>query len=178
MLYRRVQRPGASVFLTLVTHRRQPLLTNNHNIQRLRKAFQHELTNYPFSIDAIVILPDHLHTVWSLPAGDHDYQNRVSRIKRYFSTDCRGFTANQSATRASRRLRPVWQQRYWEHTIRDQHDWQKHIDYIHYNPVRHGYSTCPGEWEFSSFARCVAKGWYSSDWGKSEPGTVTGVDLE
>jgi putative transposase len=84
--------------------------------------------------------------------------------------------ANPSRTK--KREKPVWQRRYWEHLIRDEHDWRKHMDYIHYNPVKHGIVNAPIQWPYSSFKQCVKKGWYSSEWGSSEPGTIAGMDIE
>jgi putative transposase len=178
MQYRRIKNPGACVFLTLVTHQRQPLLTTDSNINRLRTAFRRELKTHPFQLDAIVILPDHLHTLWTLPSGDYDYQNRVSRIKRYFSIGCKGSKTSQSSARTKKRYKPVWQQRYWEHTIRDQKDFSHHMDYIHYNPVKHGQVDHPSEWPFSSFHRYIDSGLYNADWGTSEPVSTAGIDLE
>lgn len=178
MRYRRLHQPGGSYFFTLVTHQRQPLFSISENIERLRTAFKKEKQKHPFIIDAIVILPDHLHTLWSLPEDDDDYSTRWSRIKRYFSTGCVGSQAMQSASRQKKREKPVWQRRFWEHAIRDKNDWQRHMDYIHYNPVKHGHARIAGEWPYSSFKRCVQKGWYPSDWGTTEPENIKGIDYE
>jgi len=163
MQYRRSRQSGGSYFFTLVTHQRQPLLSIPENIGRLRIAFKREMEKYPFTIDAIVVLPDHLHTIWTLPENDTDYSTRWSRIKRYFSSGCISANAAQSASRHNKREKPVWQRRFWEHTIRDENDWQRHMDYIHYNPVKHGHAKSAGEWPYSSFKRCVQRGWYEPD---------------
>jgi putative transposase len=178
MRYRRSYQPGGSYFFTLVTYRRQPLLSIPENIDRLRTAFKRETEKNPFTIDAIVILPDHLHTLWILPEGDHDYSSRWSRIKRYFSIGSVGAHALQSPSRSRKREKPVWQRRFWEHVIRDENDWRRHMDYIHYNPVKHGHVRMPGEWPYSSFARCVKKGWYPPDWGATEPENLKGINYE
>ena len=178
MRYRRSRQPGGCYFFTLVTYRRQPLLSLPANIERLRAAFRRERERYPFTIDAIVILPDHLHTLWRLPQDDDDYPNRWSRIKRYFSIGCVGADTTRPASREQKRERAVWQRRFWEHRIRDREDWRGHMDYIHYNPVRHGLSATPAEWPYSSFHRCVEKGWYAADWGGAEPASIVGIDCE
>ena len=178
MRYRRAYQPGGSYFFTLITHQRQPLLSIPENIDRLRIAFKREMEKHPFTIDAIVILPDHLHTIWTLPENDTGYSGRWSRIKRYFSIGCIGDSAMQSVSRHNKREKPVWQRRFWEHTIRDGNDWQRHMNYIHYNPVKHGHASSPEEWPYSSFRRCVRKGWYSPDWGATEPEHLKDIDYE
>jgi len=178
MKYRRSQQQGGSYFFTVVTYRRQSILLLPENINRLRVAFKKEMEKYPFTIDAIVILPDHLHTLWHLPEGDNDYSTRWSRIKRYFSSGCVGVVEQQSTSRHDKREKPVWQRRFWEHTIRDENDWQRHMDYIHYNPVRHGHAQAPGEWPYSSFKPCVQKGWYPPNWGATEPENIKGINCE
>ncbi len=175
MHYRRIQHPGACYFFTLVTYQRQPLLTQK-NIDRLRLAFKREMQNRPFNIEAIVILPDHLHTLWI--ENDNDYSTRWSNIKRFFSIGCEQSLSKISNSRQNKREKNIWQRRFWEHTIRDQQDWQKHMDYIHYNPVKHGYVEAPVDWPYSSFKQNVAKGWYQEGWGVSEPEIIKDIDYE
>jgi putative transposase len=177
MHYRRHHQPGACYFFTLVTYQRQPLLTQT-NIDHLRRAFKREMQKRAFSIDAIVILPDHLHTLWQLPEQDSNYSVRWSNIKRFFSTSCEHIQQTASKSRDNKREKAVWQRRFWEHTIRDELDWQKHMDYIHYNPVKHGYVESPSDWPFSSFQQCVAKGWYPEDWGAIEPNAIKDMHYE
>jgi putative transposase len=178
MQYRRYRQQGGSYFFTVVTYQRQNILTRQENIERLRAAFKREMEKYPFTIDAIIILPDHLHTIWSLPKGDNDFSNRWSRIKRYFSVGCIGAQQTQFVSRSKKREKAVWQKRFWEHVIRDDDDLQRHMDYIHYNPVKHGYVTAPLHWPYSSFKRFVQKGWYSEQWGSHEPNTIAGLNHE
>ena len=163
MHYRR-DRGANHYFFTLVTERRQPLLTLSDNIARLRAAFQREKTAYPFAMDAVVIMPDHLHCLWQLPDSDTDYSGRWARIKRYFSVGCAGATLATSASRSNKRERPIWQRRFWEHHIRDEEDWRRHMDYIHYNPVKHGHAANPWAWPYSSLRQCAARGWYPENW--------------
>ena len=177
MHYRRNQQPGACYFFTLVTYQRQPLLTQK-NIDRLRLAFKREMQKRPFNIEAIVILPDHLHALWVLPENDNDYSTRWSNIKRFFSIGCEQSLSKISNSRQNKREKNIWQRRFWEHTIRDQQDWRKHMDYIHYNPVKHGYVESPADWPNSSFKQNVAKVWYQEDWGGSEPEIIKDIDYE
>ena len=175
---RRSQQTGGCFFFTLVTHERQAILTLPDNIERLRAAFRREMTKSPFSLEAIVILPDHLHALWQLPEHDRDFSGRWSRIKRDFSIGCVGSTLEPSASRSKKREKAVWQRRFWEHTIRDEDDWERHLDYIHFNPVKHGYARSAGEWPYGSFRRCVEKGWYDADWGVVEPPEIRGLECE
>ncbi|TAL16442.1 transposase, partial [bacterium] len=117
--------------------------------------------NHPFAILAWVILPDHLHCIWRLPEGDDDFSIRWQLIKTRF-------------TRRAREERKVWQGRFWEHVIKDEGDLIRHVEYIHYNPVKHGYARSPMEWPHSSFKRFVENGMYSSEWGNGGPGCVIG----
>ncbi len=135
MQYRRSRVTGGSYFFTLVTYGRQPLLTSDKNIERLREAFTLEMARHPFEIEAIVILPDHLHVLWQLPEGDSDYSKRWGAIKKYFSIGCRCAEKDNTPSRRDKRESNIWQRRFWEHTIRDQRDWNNHLDYIH-----HGFS--------------------------------------
>ena len=155
MQYRRLYQPGARYFFTVVTEKRQPLLIDN--IERLRAAFHLGLSRYPFEIEAIVILPDHLHTLWLLPEGDVDFSKRWMVIKRKFSAGLVDGIINQS--KAKKREKGIWQRRFWEHCIRDEEDWRRHVDYIHFNPVKHGYVSKASDWPYSSFSKAVAKGW-------------------
>jgi putative transposase len=174
MRNRRILRPGGQYFFTLVTYDRRPLLVDH--IDRLRHAFLTTRRRRPFILEAIVVLPDHLHTMWRLPEGDPDYSTRWASIKRIFSTTFSRALANETQRR--RRDRGIWQRRFWEHCIRDEADWRRHFDYVHYNPVKHGYCSAPSEWPHSSFGRMVEKGWYASDWGETAPAGIEGMDPE
>ncbi|SHF09829.1 putative transposase [Microbulbifer donghaiensis] len=174
MEYRRAYLPGACYFFTVVTDRRQPLLVDY--IDRLRHAFRQVRNKHPFEIQAIVVLPDHLHTLWKLPRGDHDYSSRWMKIKRSFSAGLPATGLRES--QRAKREKGIWQRRFWEHLIRDEEDWQRHLDYIHYNPVRHGYVRRAREWPYSSFHRLVAQGWYTEDWGSEVSDTVLDMQFE
>lgn len=159
--YRRVRLKGGCYFFTVVTESRRPLLTCN--IDLLRSALRKVLENYPFHIDAFVVLPDHMHCVWTLPHDDDDYVNRWRLIKNHFSRGLEKVEYVESS-RSRRRERGIWQRRYWEHLIQHEQDYRRHLDYIHYNPVKHGYADRPCDWPYSSFRSCVRRGLYELDW--------------
>ena len=169
--YRRVTLPGGCFFFTLVTAQRYPWFSENRNIQRLREAFEHVRNRYPFRLDAIVVLPDHLHCVMGLPENDLDYAKRIRLIKHYVSVGIET-TVNE---RGEKR---VWQKRYWEHLLRDDADWRRHVDYTHFNPVKHGYVDSPAHWRHSSFRRAVEQGLYEADWGYQLPADIAHMDCE
>ncbi len=132
----------------------------------------------PFSIDAMVTLPDHLHCIWSLPEGDSDFSSRWKRIKTLFTRAYYGPRSDGISTSMVRKgERGVWQRRFWEHAICDEKDFSLHCDYIHYNPVKHGLVKSPREWRRSSFDRFVQMGVYPPDWGSSVSPEVQAMEL-
>jgi putative transposase len=140
-----------------------------------------EREDAPFATVAIVLLPDHLHVIWTLPPGDADYPRRWQAIKAKFTSRwlASGGEEEQVTPGYQRqRRRGVWQPRFMEHTIRDERDLHHHADYIHYNPVKHGYVRCPKDWPWSSFHRYVESGDYPLDWGCQEraPPDFGGID--
>ena len=143
------------------------------SIDALRTAFRETQRHHPFTIDAIVVLPDHLHTVWTLPEGDADFSTRWRLIKTSLSRKLAG-GESISSSRVGKGERGIWQRRYWEHTIRDEIDFSRHIDYVHINPVKHGLVKRVGDWPYSSFHRMVRDGIYPEDWA----GDVSGLDGE
>ena len=165
--YRRAYVPGGSYFLTLVTYNRTPLFRSPENVPRLRDAMRIVKSEMPFEIAGAVTLPDHLHFLWTLPSDDNAVPIRVGRLKTLFT---KSLPANQRPAAIlpkswrKRRESGVWQRRFWEHTLRDEEDFQRHLDYIHYNPVKHGYARCPHSWTSSSFHQWVAKGGYDLSW--------------
>ncbi|MFT3756824.1 MAG: transposase [Pseudoxanthomonas sp.] len=149
------------------------LLTDN--IDFLRESFRKTLVDHPVVMDAIVVLPDHLHCLWHLPEGDDNYASRWRLIKARFSQSlAKG--ERRSASRLRKGERGIWQRRYWEHLIRDEEDYARHVDYIHYNPVKHGHVTRVVDWPYSTFSRWVERGVYSRDWGTGDE--VRGLDWE
>ncbi len=169
--YHRAFVPGGCFFFTLITYKRHKYFADDNNVNRLREAFLHIKKKHPFTIDAITILPDHLHTIWQLPNGDTNYSLRWRLIKHFVAT---GIDTSIN----HRNEKQIWQRRFWEHVIRDERDWHNHIDYIHYNPVKHGYVTRPDIWKYSSFSHALNKGWYDANWGCSAPMNINGMDLE
>jgi putative transposase len=161
--YRRSRIVGASYFFTVnLAHRSQTLLIDH--VASLRQTFAQVRERHPFTIDAIVILPDHVHAIWTLPSGDSDFALRWRLIKAGFSRTLPRIE-NRTASRQSKQERGVWQRRYWEHLIRDDVDFARHADYIHFNPVKHGWVTRVADWPHSSFHRYVRQGILPSDWG-------------
>ena len=169
--YVRARQPGGAYFFTVVTYERRPLLVRPEVVERLRQAFRRVMAERAFTVDAMVVLPDHLHCLWRLPADDTDFSERWRQIKRFVSIGVQAET-NRRGEKA------LWQRRYWEHLIRDDDDWQRHCDYIHYNPVRHGYVSSPADWPYSSYSRALAAGWYEPGWGESLPAGLEQLDFE
>jgi putative transposase len=175
--YRRAFAPGGTFFFTLVTERRAAILCDARARHGLRAAFHATAARWPFSVLAIVLLPDHLHAIWSLPPDDPDYSRRWAYLKKCFTHRWLAAAGDEQPVTPSRRRnrrRGVWQRRYWEHLIRDELDLERHVDYIHHNPVKHGLATCPHVWPYSSFGRWVSAGCYDVEWhcschGRSVP---------
>ncbi len=161
MNYKRRYQPGGTYFFTLVTHRRFPVFRHAENIDILRQSFRRVIQSYPFTVDAIVILPDHLHCIWTLPPGEEDFSTRWRLIKSHTTKACK---STGSLTARHWRNKSIWQNRFWEHLIRDQRDLNNHINYVHYNPVKHGYVKCPIDWTYSSIHKYIRDGILSADW--------------
>jgi putative transposase len=157
MQYRRAFTPGGSFFFTLVTQGRRPVFSSAQAVETLRGAFRSVRASRPFEIAAMVVMPDHLHCIWILPPGDADFPTRWRLIKTWVTKH----------SGAAGRAQAVWQPRYWEHQIRDDADFARHLDYIHYNPVKHGLAASPMAWPYSSFRRHVQAGVYPANWGEN-----------
>lgn len=165
--YHRYFVPGGTYFFTVVTEGRARLFAHDAARRLLGNAIRQCRLRYPFQIVAIVLMPEHLHTLWTLPAGDAAYSWRWRWIKREFTRawlQIGGAEETRSAARLKEQRRGVWQRRFWEHAIRDEADLESHFDYIHYNPVKHGLVQRPRDWPWSSFHRWVHTGHYSIDW--------------
>ena len=166
MLYRRCRIKGGTYFFTVVTYNRRKILCESENVNLLRSAFRSVMEKHPFHIDAIVILPDHMHCIWTLPPKDDYFSTRWRLIKSTFSRTCnQKYTGELSASRIRKKEVTVWQRRFWEHAIRDENDFARHVEYIHYNPVKHNLAVSPWQWPYSSFRSFVKKGLYDRDWG-------------
>ncbi len=154
--------PNQHCFITVVTSDRKPLLCRH--IDLLLTAVRRAKRKSWFSLVAWVVLPDHTHAILYSPAGET--ARIVQRIKLSFSLQLRSLTHTNGI---------AWQHRYWDHVIRTEEDFKRHLDYIHYNPVKHGLVSSPAEWELSSFRRYMRDGYYSQDWGEREPLVVEGL---
>lgn len=159
---------GGTYFFTVVTHGRRPILTRPEVRQALREGISKARQSMPFTIEAWVLLPDHLHAMWTLPEFDAKYSARWAVIKTYVTKKCGSFFAPEEKVNISRSRRQeggVWQRRFWEHVIRDESDYQRHLDYLHWNPVKHGYVKIPMDWAYSTIHHFVAQGFYPANWG-------------
>ena len=168
--YRRARTDGGTFFFTVALARRDQYLLVEY-IDRLRFSYQTVAQTQPFSTIAICVLPDHLHAIWQLPEQDEDFSTRWARIKTGFS---RGspVAPDRSQSKISKREKGIWQRRFWEHQIRDEEGLRRHIDYIHYNPIKHGLVTQLRDWPYSSFHKLVHSGDLPEDWaGSSDDGS-------
>ena len=160
--YRRNFVAGGCYFFTVNLLERQRTLLTDH-IDLLRDSVRRVRRLHPFDIDAWVVLPDHLHCIWTMPPDTDDFPLRWRLIKLLFSKGLPR-TERLSATRQRRAERGIWQRRYWEHTLVTERDYAQHIDYIHVNPLKHGYVQRVCDWPYSTFHRYVADGILPIDW--------------
>lgn len=170
---------GPTFFFTVVAYRRRPIFGDPAFRTSLRQAIDVVRVTRPFVIDAWVVLPDHMHCIWTLPEGDTDYSRRWFAIKRFVSTGYGKQLHDPRLSTLSRRAKgesTIWQRRFWEHCIRGQEDFERHMDYIHFNPVKHGYVLQAREWPHSTFHRYVREGVYPDEWGGT-PG-IEGMSME
>ena len=166
--YRRIRIPGGTYFFTVNLLQRYPNDLLVRHIAELRDAVRRVRRRRPFHVDAWVVLPDHLHAVWTLPPGDDDYAKRWRTIKQHFSRALQQ-VEHRSEVRRRRDERGIWQRRFWEHAIRDDADYAAHVDYVHINPLKHGYVERVRDWPHSTFRRHVESGVYPIDWA-DDPG--------
>ena len=160
--YRRNCITGGTYFFTVnLLERKKSLLTDNVDI--LRESVFKVKCQRPFEIVAWVVLPDHLHAMWTLPEGDADYSSRWREIKKAFVKRL-SKEETLSTTRLENGERGIWQRRFWEHTITSELDYQNHLDYTYLNPLKHGLVNQVKDWPYSSFHRDVARGLYEFDW--------------
>jgi putative transposase len=166
--YRRLYVPGGTYFFTVVTRSRRQFLTMQLARKLLGTAIRNEQKVSPFEAVAIVLLPDHFHCIWTLPSEDDDYPTRMKHIKRNFTFEYLkngGVESEVSVAKRNKHERGVWQSRFWEHTVRDEDDFKRCLDYIHWNPVKHGYVTRPCDYPYSTFHKFVRIGEYELLWG-------------
>lgn len=159
--YRRCYVPGGSYFFTVVTEHWARILAAESARDCLRDAIKHCQQQLPFNVDALVILPDHIHAIWTLPTNDSDYSKRWGMVKKHFTQHWLALGGKVEAVTASNlryRRRGVWQRRFWEHTLRNEQDYQNHFNYLHFNPVKHGLADSVSKWPYSSFQYWVKQG--------------------
>ncbi|WP_026601525.1 REP-associated tyrosine transposase [Methylomonas sp. 11b] len=173
--YRRAFIPGGTWFFTvnLLERKNNDLLVRE--IDLLRATVRTVRNRYPFQIDAWVVLPEHMHAVWTLPPGDADFSKRWRLIKSRFSRALPK-TEYRSNVRKMAGERGIWQRHFWEHCIRDEQDFERHVDYVHVNPLKHGLVTRVKDWPYSSFHRYIEKGVYSANWAGDLDIAVDGDD--
>ena len=165
--YRRADIGGGTYFFTVVTYRRQRFLCDDDVRNVLREGIEKTREGYPFVIDAWVLLPDHLHCIWTLPLGDANFGIRWAMIKRHVSKHCKRLKHDNwlNESKRKRKESTVWQRRFWEHQVRDERDYKIHADYIHFNPVKHGVVRYVKDWPYSTFHRYAKNGIYPENWG-------------
>ena len=166
----RSEMPGGTFFFTLVTYRRRKILTQPESRIILREVILEVRREHPFTVDAWVLLPDHLYCIWTLPKGDGNFSKRWGLIKAGFSRKARPLlhrTTWMTDSKERHRESTIWQRRFWEHQVRDDEDLHKHLDYIHFNAVKHGLVTNPADWPYSTFHRYVKQSLYPVNWGET-----------
>jgi putative transposase len=161
--YRRIKLDGGTYFFTINLFNRKTDLLIQH-IDTLRQSFKQVRLSYPFKINALVVLPDHIHMVITLPKNDNDFSTRIRLLKRHFSKNITVSDTEQTESRVKRQEKSIWQRRFWEHHIRDDNDYNNHINYCYLNPVKHGLATHVKDWPYSTFHRDVTTGLFQEDW--------------
>jgi putative transposase len=159
------------VFITCVTFERTHIFSEEKACKILNRVWIKVSRRHPFTTEAICVLPDHIHTLLTLPENDTNYSLRIREIKRLFTIQYLavfGEFYQRNTSRTHKKEATVWQRRFWEHTIRDEQDYENHFDYIHYNPVKHGLVNNVADWSWSSFHRYVKAGVYAPDWGEGD----------
>lgn len=175
--YRRSRTDGGTYFFTVVTHCRQRILTLTESRTILREVIHDVRKIHPFTVDGWALLPDHLHCMWTLPENDNEFSKRWGMIKARFSKRAKSIFFSKellSTSRVKHRESTLWQRRFWEHEIRDENDFNRHLDYIHYNPVKHGLVESVIDWPYSTFHRLVKEGVYAEGWGSEPKGVKAG----
>ena len=166
MQYRRANIAGGTYFFTVNLAERGKSILIEH-IAYLRNTINLVKKRHPFIVDAMVVMPDHFHLLMTLPPNDNDFAKRIMLIKAGFS---RSLPKTERINR-SRKLkgeRGIWQRRYWEHMIRNETDYARHVDYIHYNPVKHGCVKNASEWQYTTLHQFIERKIVSPDWGRAD----------
>ena len=166
--YIRSYTKGATYFFTLVAYERRPIFCKNDFLEAFRASIKTVQQQYPFEIVAWVQLPDHLHCIWQMTDDDTNYSQCWSRIKRLTTKACPQYHLSMqdlNSSKVKRNEKGIWQRRFNEHQINNEEDFINHMDYLHYNPVKHGLVESVADWQYSSFHRYVKNGIYAVDWG-------------
>jgi putative transposase len=172
MPIRRYYIPNSQIFITVVTQNRSPVFTNKVNIELYWKVAQSVQTLHPFHLFAYCVMPDHFHWILQMPEEQPDFSKVIQSFKWNYLREYKKLHGIQGSL-------SLWQKRFWDHVIRDEKDLQTHVDYVHYNPVKHGFVQDPIEWENSTFRFWQEKGMYDPDWGcVIEPASIKSVDLD
>jgi putative transposase len=176
--YRRVKIKGGTYFFTLITHNRNKLFASSKTRELFLEALEHVRIYHPFTLIAYCILPDHIHLLIKLPEDDDNFSTRISEIKKRFTKQYRAKNnISQSKNSLVKQQNiSLWKDRFWEHYIRDENDLSRHIEYIHFNPVKHGLVNQTKDWRASSFFDYVQKGYFDSDWGQGETKRIRVID--
>ena len=162
--------PDAIYFIAAVTQGRHPLFTDDANIDLLRATLRRAKKYHPFTMRAYAFMPDHLHLLIFVP--------ETTNISRLLQSVQRNFTRSYKESHHIQRSTHLWQRGFWDHVIRDERDFANHFDYIHYNPVKHGYVIKPEAYEHTSFCEYVRRGWYEIGWGTTEPEAISSFECE
>lgn len=162
--------PNAVYFITAVTQDRQPLFTCGASVELLRATMRRAKEYHPFTMRAYTFLPDHVRLLIYVP--------ETTDISRLLQSIQRNFTRNYKKAYDIYEPTQLWQRGFWDHVIRNEGDFANHLDYIHYNPVKHGYVSKPEAYAHSSFHEYVRRGWYEPGWGHAEPEAISRLDFE
>jgi len=164
--YRRVYVPGGTYFFTVVTYQHRKIFHDPQACELLKVIWSKVIKNFPFTTNTFCLLPDHFHCVITLPQNDTNFSIRLREIKRLFSVSFHDEKNNSlNCSRQKRSEKNIWQRRFWDHLIRNEKDFNNHIEYTHFNPVKHGYVNQVKDWEYSSFHKYVKSGWIDPNWG-------------
>jgi len=179
--YRRYFVEGGTYFFTVKTEGKFPVFASDVQSALLGDVMREARVRWSFETVASVLLPDHLHVIWTLPSDDSGYSTRSAWIKKEFTKrylESGGTEQLVSQSRQDNRRRGVWQRRFWEHLIDGDTELEAYVDYVHYNPVKHGYSVASGEWRWTTFHRWVERGAYAADWGRTQtPSSIEIIDV-
>lgn len=173
--------PGCIYFFTLVTYNRIWIFNNDEDVQILKSAISQIKKEDPFELNAIVILPEHLHLIMQLNNDDSNYSRKIANIKRIFGKMYQTRYTMRPVlpdSAVKRNELGIWQRRFWEHRIRDSKDYDAHANYIHYNPVKHKLVKSVADWKWSSYFSFLKAGFYDKEWGTKPSDDIKGAEWD